>query len=136
VWERMEAWGASTTRVEFDSTVPPEWKSKTEYHHQQVSATPDQHPFIPSVIEGKMTKEDYVVFKLDIDSKEVETPIVEFLLTWNNLGLIDDFVWEHHVNNYLMAPPHWRDSQDMSKSIADSYQYFLKLRQRGVRAHS
>jgi len=135
VWDRMEAWGTSTTRVEFDATVPPEWKSKTEYHHQKVSATPDQHPFIPSVIEGKMMEEDYVVFKLDIDSKEVETPIVEFLLTWNNLGLLDEFVWEHHVNNYLMAP-HWRDTQDMSKSIADSYQYFLKLRQRGVRAHS
>ncbi len=135
VWERIEAWEGSTPTAKFYSTVPPAWKSKTEYHHEWISTTPSKHPFVPSVIQGKVTQEDHVVFKLDIDSKAVETAVVDYLLTWNNLGLIDEFVWEHHVNNYLMAS-NWGDSQDMSMSVADSYQYFLKLRQRGVRAHS
>jgi len=65
----------------------------------------------------------------------VDTAIVDYMLAWHNLNLIDEFVWEHHVDNYLMAH-HWRSSQDMNKSIADSYSYFLKLRHKGVRAHS
>jgi hypothetical protein len=135
VWERIEAWEGSTPSEKFYSTVPPAWKSKTEYHQQWISTTPSKQPFVPSVIQEKVTKEDYVVFKLDIDSKAVETAIVDYLMTWNNLGLVDEFLWEHHVNNYLMAS-NWGASQDMSMSVADSYQYFLKLRQRGVRAHS
>jgi len=57
------------------------------------------------------------------------------MLNWKDLGLVDEFLWEHHVDNYLMAP-HWAHTQDMNKTIADSYTYFVSLRQRGVRAHS
>ena len=62
---------------------------------------------------------------------------MEYLLSDDNddLSYIDEFVWEHHVDNYLMAFA-WKRSQDMTKSIADSYEYFLRLRHKGVRAHS
>jgi hypothetical protein len=134
-WDKIEAWEATTPSNAFYNTVPGEWKDKTEYHQEFISTNPSQSPFVPTVIEQKTSKEDYVVFKLDIDSKAVETKVVEFLLKWKNLGLVDEFLWEHHVDNYLMAP-NWGDSQDMSKSLADSYTYFLRLRQLGVRAHS
>ena len=63
--------------------------------------------------------------------------IVDYMMTWSNLELIDEFLWEQHVDNYLMAPE-WGDFQDKTKTIADSYDYFSRLRRRGhgVRAHS
>jgi len=134
-WHHIEAWEGKTPSTEFYSTVPSEWKSRVKYHHEWISTTPLQQPFVPSVIHHTTSSEDYVVFKLDIDSNSVETAIVEYMLKWEHLDLIDEFLWEHHVNNYLMAP-NWRESQDMSKTIADSYEYFLALRHRGVRAHS
>lgn len=134
-WDKIEAWEATTPSNAFYNTVPAEWKDKTEYHQAYISTDPFQTPFVPTVIEQKTSKDDYVVFKLDIDSKAVETKVVEFLLDWKFLGLVDEFLWEHHVNNYLMAP-NWGDAQDMTKSIADSYKYFLRLRQLSVRAHS
>lgn len=92
---------------------------------------------MPTVIREKTRKEDYVLFKLDIDNGPVEKGTVDHLLSQDNddLDWIDEFVWEHHVDNYIMDP-WWGDTIDKSLTIADSYQYFLRLRQRGVRAHS
>ena len=134
-WDSIEAWEGKTSVENFYKTVPPEWKARITFHGQFISTNPNQNPFVPLIIENTTKKEDYVVFKLDIDSKAVETSIVEFILQWRNLDYIDEFVWEHHVQNYLMSK-YWGRSQDMTKTIADSYQYFLKLRQLGVRAHS
>ena len=134
-WDHIEAWEGKTSASDFYKTVPTEWKARTTYHHEWISTHPRQTPFIPSIIELKTQEDAYVVFKLDIDSKHVETAIVEYMLAWEHLHLIDEFVWEHHVNNYLMAPD-WKFSQDMNKSISDSYMYFLSLRRKGVRAHS
>ena len=137
VWDHIEGWECTTPEAKFYDTVPNEWKAKTVYHQQCISTTPTEYPFVPTVIRQQADKEDYVLFKLDIDSKEVETAIVDHLLSGDNddLSYIDEFVWEHHVDNYLMAV-HWQSSQDMTKTIADSYDYFLRLRQKGVRAHS
>jgi hypothetical protein len=135
-WSHIEGWEGGTTVAKFEATVPQEWRSRTHFHQDWISTSPDKQPFVPDVIRSTASKEDYVVFKLDIDSKAVETAIVDYLLTHTEaLEYIDEFVWEQHVDNYIMAPA-WAHTQDMSKSIADSYQYFLKLRKLGVRAHS
>jgi len=135
-WSHIEGWEGGTTVAKFEATVPQEWRSRTHFHKDWVSTSPDKQPFVPDVIRSVASKQDYVVFKLDIDSKSVETAIVDYLLTHPEaLKYIDEFVWEHHVDNYIMAP-NWKKTQDMTKSIADSYQYFLKLRKLGVRAHS
>lgn len=135
-WSHIEGWEGGTTVAKFEATVPQEWRSRTHFHKDWISTSPDKQPFVPDVIRSTASKEDYVVFKLDIDSKAVETAIVDYLLTHTEaLEYIDEFVWEHHVDNYIMAP-NWGNTQDMTKSIADSYQYFLKLRKLGVRAHS
>lgn len=134
-WDAMECWEGKTAPGKFFASVPTEWQTKVEFHQQMISTHPSLHPFVPSVIRQKVSKNDYVVFKLDIDSKTVETSIVEYMLQWNDLEFIDEFIWEHHVKNYLMAP-NWKKTQDMNMTIADSYDYFLRLRKRGVRAHS
>ena len=134
-WDHIFAWEGSTPKSTFYKTVPVEWVPKTTYYQQWISTSPDTSPFLPAIIAAKTLPDDYVVFKLDIDSKQVESAMANYIIKWDKLGLIDEFLWEHHVDNYLMAP-YWGDTQDMTKSIADSYTYFLMLRQRGVRAHS
>ena len=146
VWERhgiefdqIEGWEGSTTPANFYKTVPPKYRDRTHYHQQWIASSPDQTaPFVPTVIRRTADKEDYVLFKLDIDNGAVEKGTVDHLLSDDNddLDWIDEFVWEHHVKNYIMQPMGWGNSIDTSMSIADSYQYFLRLRQKGVRAHS
>jgi len=134
-WHTIEGWEGTTSEEDFYRTVPIDWKSKTKFHSEFISTAPSKHPFVPSIIRNKVRKDDYVVFKLDIDSKAVETAVVDYMLEWPDLTYLDEFVWEHHVDNYLMAS-NWKKTQDMSKTISDSYGYFLKLRQQGIRAHS
>ena len=134
-WDHIEAWEGSTDNATFYKTVPTEWLSKVSYHNEWVSTSPVQSPFVPLIIESRANLTDYVVFKLDIDSKSVESEIVKYMMKWDKLQLVDEFLWEHHVDNYLMAS-NWGSSQDMTKKISDSYEYFLFLRHKGVRAHS
>ena len=80
--------------------------------------------------------EDYVIFKLDIDNTPIEEAIVESLLADPlALALIDDFYWEHHVNQIDMNPI-WGTTHGLSNSIKDSIVYLRKFRDKGVRAHS
>lgn len=141
-FDKIVAWEGSTSVEEFRKDVPEEWKERTVYYNEWIATSPansveEGRPFLPTIIRETTLKSDYVLFKLDIDSKAVETAIIEHLLDPGNddLEYIDELVWEHHVDNYLMNP-NWADTIDESKSIADSYQYFIRLRQRGVRAHS
>jgi hypothetical protein len=76
----------------------------------------------------------------DIDNWAVEAAFVEALkANPDTLALIDEFFHEDHVNFAEML--YWWDWNgtkqfDPKKTMADSYQYFLQLRQRGIRAHS
>ena len=125
----------------FFCTVPNNFLSRTYFHQQWISSSiassSAQSPFIPSVIRQTASKEDYVLFKLDIDSGHVEKGTVDHLLSPDNddLEYIDEFFWEQHVDNYIMNRA-WGDTIDKSMTIEDSYHYFLRLRQQGVRAHS
>lgn len=135
----IEAWEGSTSEGDFYDTVPADYKDRTIYHNEWIATDQGDaaKPFVPTVIREKTNKDDYVVFKLDIDSKDVETKIVDHLLSDDNddLEWIDEFIWEHHVDNYLMNP-NWGETVDTTKDIRDSYEYFLRLRKLGVRAHS
>ena len=134
-WSRIEAFEGGTSPENFFQTVPLEWQPRVKFHYANVTVSRDAWPFLPSVIEESTRIDDYVVLKLDIDSSDVETAIVDYMLQWDKLNLVDEFLWEHHVTNYLMAP-FWGHTQDKTRTIADSYHYFLRLRQRGIRAHS
>lgn len=77
----------------------------------------------------------------DIDTWAVEKALVAALLAdATALGLVDEFYFEDHVNFSEMLG--WWDNQynpkqyDPSRTLADSYHQFLRLRQLGIRAHS
>jgi hypothetical protein len=140
-FDHVEGWEGGTSVQNFFCTVPNNFLSRTYFHQQWISSSiassSAQSPFIPSVIRQTASKEDYVLFKLDIDSGHVEKGTVDHLLSPDNddLEYIDEFFWEQHVDNYIMNRP-WGDTIDKSMTIEDSYHYFLRLRQQGVRAHS
>ena len=146
-FDDVRAFEGSTSPETFDKIVPQEWKDKTTFQQAWIRSRPDvpatsdaslDGPFLPTHIASIVTKDDYVVFKLDIDSPEVEGNTVLHLLSdegAEDLSYIDEFFWEHHVTgNYLMRP-NWGIVPG-GLSIRDSAELFLRLRRRGVRAHS
>eukprot|EP00041_Stephanoeca_diplocostata_P033111 m.1084671 g.1084671 ORF g.1084671 m.1084671 type:complete len:957 (-) comp24274_c0_seq5:1839-4709(-) len=136
-FDYIEAWDGGTAEAEFDATVPAAYRARTHFHQQWVSPTAKEKPFVPTVIRNAAQRNDYVVFKLDIDNGAVEMGIVRHLLSDDNDDdeYVDEFVWEHHVDNYLMNR-WWKDTINASMSIADSYGLFLRMRRKGIRAHS
>lgn len=73
----------------------------------------------------------YTIFKLDMDDSEMEMEWVEQL----EAGFADEFYFEHHVAYPLMYL-YW--GEDMRKDVreSESMELFLKLRKKGIRAHS
>lgn len=137
-FDRIRAWDGGSSVELAENSYPAEWKSKIQFKSSWISTTPKEaDSFVPLLIMKEASKQDYVLFKLDIDHGDTENAIVDYMLDPKNdvLEWIDEFVWEQHVNNYVMAQ-NWGSTMDMSKNIKDSYQYFLKLRNLGVRAHS
>ena len=50
---------------------------------------------------------------------------------------VNEVVWEHHVKgNYLLADKEWSGTGVADLSLRQSYEYFLRLREKGIRAHS
>eukprot|EP01117_Protostelium_nocturnum_P007290 TRINITY_DN260_c0_g1_i2.p1 TRINITY_DN260_c0_g1~~TRINITY_DN260_c0_g1_i2.p1 ORF type:complete len:423 (-),score=111.44 TRINITY_DN260_c0_g1_i2:102-1370(-) len=79
-------------------------------------------------------KEDFFVFKLDIDSAPIEAPIAKEML--NNPDIsdrIDEFMFEHHVD---IAPMRGAWGGGLKENLADSYRLFTTLREKGIRSHS
>eukprot|EP00756_Hemistasia_phaeocysticola_P010981 Hpha_TRINITY_DN15071_c0_g2::TRINITY_DN15071_c0_g2_i2::g.125299::m.125299 len=88
-------------------------------------------------------KEDFVIFKLDIDTPALETAIVKQLLAEPDLWeLVDEFFWEHHTLGNPLMQRHigWLFASDEIKKhgedLSQSYEYFRRLREVGIRAHS
>lgn len=86
--------------------------------------------------------EDFLVFKLDIDSAPIEEPIVQSLLADDpeNGGasaFIDELMFEHHVNFFPMNGA-WAIAADSKKDgdLLTSYNVFRNLRRKGIRSHS
>jgi hypothetical protein len=127
-FDKMFAFEAKTTPQDFNATLPQEHKDLVNYRQVFVRSHANDNggPFLPHVIQETAKKEDYVLFKLDIDSPGVEEGNIDYLVDPQNdiLEYIDEFYYEFHVT---------RKSQ---KEIADWYKIFALMREKGVRAHS
>lgn len=84
--------------------------------------------------EMKVSNQDYVAVKLDIDVPDIEDSLIDQLKNDEVLRpRIDDFFFEHHVNVKVMHP-FWH-TENLSVTMKDSYRLFLGLRANGLRMH-
>lgn len=122
------------TEVAFGS-VPDEWMSK--YHWINMGVDPDpEGKFNPlKMIADKFNEDDLVVVKLDVDTHDVELPLVDQLLTDDKYKgrIIDQFYFEHHVK-FLPMSKFW--TKAAKGTLKESLDIFAGLRERGIGAHS
>lgn len=139
------AYEPTTTVEAFEKTVPEEYKARTKFWQTYIasspeSATPDQ-PFLPLYIKEtlKAQPEDYVLWKLDIDSPDVEDGSIQYLLEHHDKIHVDEIAWEHHIKDHPVMGKIWKmggGPAPADVTLRQSYDCFLQLRQRGIRAHS
>lgn len=141
-FDEIYAYEMATTKEAFYHSLPGNVKDRTHYQQCAISSSPtddsDLHPFLPAVIQRTTSPNDYVIFKLDIDSPDVEDGSILSILEDPASSNIDELFWEHHIRgNYLMKE--WsagQNAQLADVSLRESYELFLRLRQNGIRAHS
>jgi len=82
-----------------------------------------------------LTKNDFLVLKLDIDNAPIEAPLSAALCSDKELaGLVDEMYYEDHISLEPMNKD-WR-MKHAPRDLLDSYQIFQTLRRNGIRAHS
>ena len=83
--------------TDYWSRVPQKWKPYWHFHNIPISSEKN-HPDNPlSIIKKIATVDDFVSFKLDIDTPSVEMPLAMDLLKDQSLSsLIDEFFFELH----------------------------------------
>jgi hypothetical protein len=131
MWE-----AAPKTAAQIWGGVPADIMPKFQFYN--VPASPDiNHPASPvRVLKELAQPGDFVLFKLDIDNSPVEMEIVDSISKDPAIaGLIDEFIFEHHVN---FEPMHryWA-SAGIPATMQNSYELFTLMRSKfGIRAHS
>ena len=80
----------------------------------------------------QFNEDDLIVVKLDIDTPEIEVPLVKQLLEDDSISkLVDHFYFEHHVHMDEMYR-HWVPSKG---TLKDTFDLMSGLRAKGVAAH-
>jgi hypothetical protein len=121
---------------EIYQTVPADVLPHYIYFNQPVEKDPNGKWNPWRMLRGMgATPNDYVIVKLDIDTPDIENPLVDQLMKDDGLrALVDEMFYEHHVNTKTMWR-YWRTDQSPIV-LADTYKNFAFLRSRGVRMHS
>ena len=144
-FDDIYAWEARPTpAAEYFEGMPLAVVARTHYLNLPVRAASGAHAgdgSLPddliALIKAAVQPGDFVVVKLDIDTEELEERIVLDILADDDLSaLIDDFYFEHHVENAVMGRLGWGPAGSHIRDVADSIHLFQALRRRGIRAHS
>lgn len=113
-------------------------KHMASYHWINVAADPEEGVKLNPLhsILNQFDEDDFVVVKLDVDTAEVEVPLVYQLLEGGLNGtyhkLVDQFYFEHHVHLGNIA---FACGDSMRGSIKDSLELFHGLRVKGIPLH-
>ena len=141
-FDRLLMWEAKATpAAAVFSVLPKDLWHKYQYFNWPASSNSSDASAPLNIIKKIAKRGDFVVLKLDIDTPEVEMAILRELLSDPSLlELVDEFFFEYHV---LFGPMNmdWFGSSDprhthTTDTLADSYNVFRTLREKGVRAHS
>ena len=85
------------------------------------------------VLEDAATPEDFVVMKVDIDSSDIEIPLVwEILRSPKLSSLVDEIFFEYHFN---VSPDFGWEDLGKNHTVDDALHLMRELRAVGMRSH-
>jgi len=134
VWE-FKKQGAEAYWEGTDAKTRAFWEPRVSFYDGiPVSAEQGSEHNPVERIFSNCAPDDFCVFKLDIDTPQVELPLIEQLLGAPNKtqSALDEIFFEHHVQGVMQQ---WWGAA-VRGTFADSYKIFGDLRKLGVRAHS
>ena len=121
--------------------VPTRWKPFYHYYNIPISAPINSTDSPLFFIEHATEVDDFVAFKLDVDTPSVELPILQYILEHPSIAeKIDEFFFELHFDCEVMMHLGWDRPQEttfMGKTFDRTFAFevFTKLREMGIRAH-
>ena len=129
--------------IKFWEHVPPRWKPLYHFYNSPLSSSTEAADSVQAFLKKlKVTPNDFVSFKLDIDTPAVEIPIALELLNPESAfaGLVDEFFFELHFRCEIMMPCGWDDKmpEEYAGLKLDRFgalKFFSDIRRKGIRAH-
>jgi hypothetical protein len=127
---------------EYWEKVPPKWLPHWHFFNTPISSDHSSAHSPVRIIKSIASETDFVAFKLDIDHPDTEMPVaIDMLKDTKFSNLIDEFFFELHFRCEIMTSCGWgkqvpyESKEGLKLERADVLDYFLKIRQMGVRAH-
>lgn len=137
IFDRLLLWEVKPIQpADFFSEVPLEVYGKVSYYNvpAQMSLNAPGNPI--RILKQISHIEDFVMLKIDIDNETLEIAFIKQILSDPEVfSLIDELYFEHHVDYNPMNYQGW-GMQKKLMNITESYDLFMQLRDRGIRAHS
>lgn len=129
--------------VPFWDHVPSRWKPLYQFFNKGISDSPSSDDSVQTFLRQLgVTANDFVAFKLDIDTPTIEIPIaLELLNTSSDFSqLVDEFFFELHFRCEILMVCGWDDEMPedfmgMHLQRYDAMKFFSDLRHRGIRSH-
>lgn len=127
-----------STSVYREPASPNDSPERLTYYNVPVEPRPGSYANPLTHLAHLASPDDFVVFKLDIDSPLIERQLVEQLLADPAmLARVDEFYYEHAVTGSPMLRTWLRGSHGkINETLSASYALFTRLRESGIRAHS
>jgi hypothetical protein len=125
---------------EFWNFVPKKMVPYYHFYNAPLSSNKQDHLSPLRIISQMAREEDFVSFKLDIDTPEVELPIVLEIATNQTIArLIDEFFFEMHFHCELMEECGWGyvppEMLGLKLDRVNAMELLLTMRTQGIRAH-
>eukprot|EP01031_Cornospumella_fuschlensis_P029256 gene29256-35315_t len=142
VFDRVFGWECKTINaVEYWKDIPPSVVPVYSFFNTYVSAQPNDAHSVIRIIKTVAKEHDFVSFKLDIDTPEVEVPIAQQLLSDPHLiSLVDEFFFELHYRCEVMIDCGWDpktppEAFGLKLDRFHTLDFFQQFRHKGIRAH-
>lgn len=137
-FDRLFGWEAKTyDPKEWWRFVPLEQAVRLSFVNHPISVGGAFDPLL--AISSVAKEEDYVAFKLDVDTWHLERALVEELLTnsrgTNASALVDEFFFEYHFQHTHEPQLHRFWGSGRGGSLEDAMATMFRLRENGIRAH-
>ncbi|KAL3927262.1 MAG: hypothetical protein SGBAC_013153 [Bacillariaceae sp.] len=113
--------------------IPEYLLNSYHWYNVPVDADPDKKSNPWTSLLSKFTEDDFVVIKLDIDTRTVEVPLIHQLLQEKYSKVVDHLYYEDHVR---MKHLHRQWGRSAWGTLQDSLDLFTRLRKTGIAAHS